>query len=113
MSEAHIVLPALGPAEWNILWLVLGSAIVAILYGLYLCAAVLKADPGSSRMVEVAKAIEEGALAYLWQQFRMMVWFVILLTFGLFIMYRRIYAGEEALKWIPLGISISFLMGVL
>ena len=51
MSEAHITLPALGAVEWNILWLVLGSAIVAILYGGYLCWAVLKADPGSPKMV--------------------------------------------------------------
>ena len=112
MSEAHIVLPALGPAEWNILWIVLGSAFVAILYGLFLCWKVLKADPGSPQMVEVAKAIEEGALAYLWQQFRTMLWLVAVLCVGLFFMYRKIYAGDPELKWIPAGIALAFLMGV-
>src|SRR3989344_7768516 len=112
MSEAHITLPALGAAEWNILWMVLGSAFVAILYGAYLCAAVLKADPGSPKMVEVAKAIEEGAMAYLWRQVRTMIWFVLPIALGLYVMYHRMYAPDENLKWIPLGISLSFLMGV-
>ena len=112
MSEAHITLPARGAVEWNILWIVLGSAFVAILYGAYLCAAVLKADPGSPKMVEVAKAIEEGAMAYLWRQVRTMIWFVLPIAFGLYVLFHRIYAANVALKWIPLGISLSFLMGV-
>jgi len=90
--------------------MVLGSALVAVLYGVYLGWRVLRADPGSPQMVEVAKAIEEGSLAYLWQQFKMMSWFVIVLTFALFAMFRKIYAGEPDLKWIPMGISLSFLM---
>jgi K(+)-stimulated pyrophosphate-energized sodium pump len=113
MSEAHITLPTLGPTEWKILWMVLGSALIAILYGIYLCWHVLKADPGSPKMVEVAKAIEEGAMAYLWQQFRTMVWFVILMAIGLFAMYQNIYALDPDLKWIPIGIAGAFLMGVL
>lgn len=113
MSESQIVLPALGPAEWRILWLVLGSAFVAILYGLFLCCKVLKADPGTVKMQEVAKAIEEGAMAYLGQQFRMMLMFVAVMTIALFVMYRKIYAGVPELKWIPFGISAAFLMGVL
>src|SRR3989344_2779800 len=112
MSEAHITLPALGAAEWNILWMVLGSAFVAILYGAYLCSVVLKADPGSPKMVEVAKAIEEGAMAYLWRQVRTMIWFVLPIALGLYVLFHRIYAANVALKWIPLGISLSFLMGV-
>ncbi len=112
MSEAQITLPILGAAEWNILWIVLGSAIVAILYGGYLCLAVLKADPGSAKMQEVAKAIEEGALAYLWRQIKTMVLFVLVIAVVLFLMYRRIYAGDESLRHIPLGIALSFLMGV-
>lgn len=113
MSEAHIILPALGPTEWKILWIVLGSAFVAILYGLFLCWKVLQADPGSPRMVEVAKAIEEGAMSYLSQQVKMMIWFVIILAVALFAMYREIYESDPQLKWIPLGIALSFLMGVI
>ena len=113
MNESNIILPALGIAEWNILWIVLGSAFVAILYGIYLCWNVLRQDPGSAKMQEVAKAIEEGAMAYLGQQFRMMSWIIIPLTIALFAMYRKIYAGDPSLEWIPLGVALSFLMGVL
>ncbi len=93
--------------------MVLGSAFVAIVYGLYLCVIVLRADPGSPKMVEVAKAIEEGALAYLAKQVKTMIWFVLVLTLGLFLMYRRIYANNPELHWIPVGISAAFLMGVI
>lgn len=113
MNESNIILPALGIAEWNILWIVLGSALVAILYGVYLGWNVLRQDPGSAKMKEVAKAIEEGSMAYLGQQFKMMSWVVIPLTIALFAMYRKIYAGDPSLEWIPLGVALSFLMGVL
>jgi len=41
-----------------------------------------------------------------------MIWFVIAITIGLFLMYRNVFGTEEALRYIPLGISIAFLMGV-
>jgi len=113
MSEAHILLPTLGPTEWKILWIVLGSSIISILSGCILCWQVLKVDAGSPKMIEVAKAIEDGALAYLAQQFKTMSWFVLALTVALYFMYRKMYAGDPALTMIPLGVALSFLMGVL
>ncbi|MDH7500803.1 MAG: sodium/proton-translocating pyrophosphatase, partial [candidate division NC10 bacterium] len=112
MSEAAITLPALGETEWRLLWFVLVSAFVGLAYGLYLVLRVLAHDPGSPKMVEVSRAIQEGAMAYLGRQVKTMVWFVVALTAGLFLMYRNVYSGEEALKYIPIGISIAFLMGV-
>ncbi|MDI6809003.1 MAG: sodium-translocating pyrophosphatase [Candidatus Eisenbacteria bacterium] len=112
MSEANISLPSFGPLEWALLWFVLVSAIIGLAYGLYLVRRVIKEDPGSEKMKEVAKAIEEGAMAYLRKQFRTMVLFVIAITIGLFFMYRSVYR-EESLRHIPLGISLAFLMGVL
>ncbi|MEK6646959.1 MAG: sodium-translocating pyrophosphatase [Candidatus Firestonebacteria bacterium] len=108
MSEANIVLPAFGTLEWTLLWAVLVSAFIGIGYGLYLVRKVLKADPGSQKMVEVAKAIEEGAMAYLRQQFRTMIWFVIIIAIGLYVMYGAIYP-----RAISVGISIAFLAGVM
>lgn len=111
MSEAAIVLPPLGPLEWWILWGVLGSAFVALLYGLYLVFRVIREDPGSARMQEVARAIEEGAMAYLRRQFMTMIWFVLALSIGLYFMYINIYRGE--LAHLPLGIALSFFAGVM
>ena len=55
-------------------WLVLvGSALTALLalaVGLVLMQSVLKADQGTPTMIEIAKAIQEGAMAYLKRQFR-------------------------------------------
>ncbi len=112
MSEAAITLPALGRTEWQLLWFVLVCAFIALGYGFYLVRRVMREKPGSPKMQEVSQAIQEGAMAYLGRQFKTMIWFVIALTVGLFLMYRNIYSGEEALKYIPLGISIAFLMGV-
>ncbi len=112
MSEAAITLPSLGKTEWQLLWFVLISAFIGLGYGLYLVFRVLQRDPGSPKMVEVARAIQEGAMAYLGRQVKTMIWFVIAITIGLFFMYRNILGAEEALRYIPLGISIAFLMGV-
>ena len=108
MSEASIVLPTFGPQEWKILWFVLVSAFIALGYGAYLARKTIQEDPGSQAMQDVAKAIEEGALAYLARQVKTMIWFVIAITIGLFFMYRGIYEG----MLLPLGVSLAFFMGV-
>jgi K(+)-stimulated pyrophosphate-energized sodium pump len=108
MSEASIVLPTFGPQEWKILWFVLVSAFIALGYGAYLARKTIQEDPGSQAMQDVARAIEEGALAYLARQVKTMIWFVIAITIGLFFMYRGIYEG----MLLPLGVSLAFFMGV-
>ena len=113
MSEAQLTLPHFGTTEWVLLWLVLISALIALGYGLYLVRAVMAEDPGTPKMREVAAAIEEGAMAYLYRQFRTMIWFVLLITVGLYLMYRNIYSAEEALRYIPIGVALAFFMGVM
>ena len=46
------------------------SSFVAIVYGLFLAKSILKKNPGNSRMQEIAKAIQEGASAYLNKQYK-------------------------------------------
>mgnify|MGYP001616683987 FL=1 len=46
------------------------SAVIAIVYGLLLAKSILKKSPGNARMQEIAKAIEEGAQAYLNKQYK-------------------------------------------
>lgn len=110
MSEAQIVLPSLGSLEWGLLWAVLASAVIALLYGLYLVRRVIREETGTPRMVEVARAIEEGAMAYLRRQFATMIWFVIIIAVGLFFLYRQIpeYRGT-----LSIGIALAFFMGVM
>jgi K(+)-stimulated pyrophosphate-energized sodium pump len=110
MSEANIVLPPLTSTEWAILWSVLGSAFVALAYGLFMVWKVLACDPGTEAMQKVAKAIEEGAMAYLRRQIKVMIWFIIVIAIGLFLMYRSLYQGETGMAW---GVAAAFLAGVL
>ena len=46
------------------------SSFVAIVYGLFLAKSILKRSPGNARMQEIAKAIQDGAGAYLNKQYK-------------------------------------------
>ncbi len=108
MSEANIVLPTLSGGQVAIVWLVLASAVVGLLYGLHLVRIVLAANPGPKSMTDVADAVEQGAMAYLKRQVRTMFFFVIAIMGALFFMYRNVYHD----LWLSGGIAIAFLMGV-
>src|SRR3990170_6903042 len=49
--------------------LIIGSGVLAILYGLFLAWRVIKFDSGSEKMKEIASAIQEGASSYLNRQY--------------------------------------------
>lgn len=56
---------------------------LALLFALYLYMKVQSFDPGTARMQEIAKAIYEGAMAFLKRQYRTLVLFVIVLSAGI------------------------------
>ena len=74
------------------------ASIVAIVYGLFLVALILKKPAGNERMQEIAKAIQEGAKAYLNRQYR---------TIGI------IAAILFVVLWVALGLTMAmgFLVG--
>ena len=80
------------------LWVIVACGVLAIAYSAYTITVVMKADPGSARMQEIASAIREGAQAYLSRQYRTigMVGFVIFIA-----------------AWILLGplVAIGFVIG--
>lgn len=109
--EGHIELPPLGQSELTLLWAVMASAFIALGYGWYLVRQVLKEDPGTPEMQAIARAIEEGAMAYLGRQVRTMIWFVILISIGLFYMYSSV--PDQYPHPLPIGVAGAFLMGVM
>ena len=57
----------------------LGTATLAIVYGAFLARQILKLPAGNEKMVDIAKAIQEGAGAYLNRQYKTVLWIGLLL----------------------------------
>src|SRR3989338_10061741 len=63
----------------NFLWFAVISSVVAIIYGLLLARSILKKSAGNAKMQEIAKAIQDGAGAYLNKQYRTIGWIALVL----------------------------------
>ena len=65
--------------EW-IAWLAPVAAVIGFGVALYLARWVLKQDPGNDRMQEISKATQEGALAFLMREYRVLVVFALVVA---------------------------------
>ncbi len=61
------------------IWFALVASLVAIIYGLVLARSILKKSAGNARMQEIAKAIQEGAGAYLNKQYKTIAYIAVIL----------------------------------
>ena len=73
-----------GSFENTALWVIFGISLVALLFAWYLVREVLRAPEGTEKMKEIAKAIQEGASAYLSRQFRTVAVFLVVLAVAIF-----------------------------
>src|SRR5215471_18394415 len=92
----------------NLTWVVVVAvvAVVALAVAGLLVREVLAASQGSQKMQEIAKAVQEGAAAYLRRQFRTLGVFVVVIFFVLLVLP----ADDSAVRW---GRSAFFLVGAL
>jgi len=69
------------------MWCGIGAGVLALIYAAILAAIVSKQDAGTDRMKEIARAISEGAKAFLFSEYKILVIFVIVLglIIGIFI----------------------------
>lgn len=121
------------------MWIALGASVVSIIYGLFLIRSVLKAPEGNKKMVDIAKAIQEGAKAFLNRQYSTvglvaLVLFVVLLYalgwkvalgflvgailsavagfIGMNVSVRaNVRTAEASRKGLPAGMNIAFKSG--
>jgi K(+)-stimulated pyrophosphate-energized sodium pump len=101
------------------LWLLFSAltALLAIGVGFYLMKGVLAADPGTPKMIEIALAIQEGALAYLRRQFKTIAVILVPLAILVFLTSTHVLKpdGSQALSFGESGIyrTLAFIAGCL
>lgn len=105
------------------IWAVLATAILGLVYALFLRSQILREDKGSVAMQEVWDAIRQGADAYLNRQLRTILPFILLLTIVLFLSVYIVPPSAEALErfegqgestirlLVGLGRAVAFVMG--
>jgi len=99
---------AVGVSGGNLTWVIVVAvvALLALAVAGVLVREVLAASQGTERMQEIARAVQEGAAAYLRRQFRTLGIFVVIIFFVLL----PLPADGPAVTW---GRSIFFLVGAL
>jgi K(+)-stimulated pyrophosphate-energized sodium pump len=92
----------------NLTWVIIVAVVALLALGVagVLVREVLAAGQGTQKMQEIAKAVQEGAAAYLRRQFRTLGVFVVIIFFVLLLL--PVPAGGEGVRW---GRSIFFLVG--
>jgi len=114
MSELGPAIAAGGPVSpvsvsgGNLTWVVIVAvvALLALAVAGVLVREVLAASQGTAKMQEIAKAVQEGAAAYLRRQFRTLGVFVVIIFFILLVLP----ADGDGVRW---GRSLFFLVGAL
>ena len=88
----------------NVFWLVPVASIVALGMAWYFFKSMISADEGTPRMREIAKYVRDGAMAYLWQQYKVVgIVFVALCALFAFMAYGL----DVQNRWVP----VAFLTG--
>ena len=100
-----------GSFENTALWVIFAVSIVALLFAWYLVREVLKAPEGTDKMKEIARAIQEGASAYLSRQFRTVAVFLVIIGIAIFFLLPVPEDAKASDASIRFGRSIAFILG--
>ncbi len=103
--------------EWAVLLLSALAALLAVGVGFFLVRKVMSEDEGSPKMRDIARAIQEGAWAYLRRQFKTIAMILVPLAIIVFVTSTAIKKpdGSEALSFGEAGLwrTVAFLLGCL
>src|SRR3989338_5196815 len=92
----------------NNILVVLGTSILALVFAVISALLVLKSDKGNPKMIEIAKAIQEGASAYLKRQYKIVFILVIILA----VVFGFVFNLATAISFV-VGAILSALAGFL
>ena len=81
-------------------WLIPAAGCLALLFALFKANWVNRQDPGNEKMVEIGKAVREGAMAFLGREYRVLGVFVLVVAGLLFLAYRGQGMGLIALSFV-------------
>ena len=110
-GEGGPIQATFGSFENNSLWVILLVSLLALGFAYYLVREVLAAPEGTEKMKEIAKAIQEGASAYLKRQFTTLGIFLAILTVVLFIVLPTPAHAAHSSFSIRFGRSLAFILG--
>ncbi|MGI6227497.1 MAG: sodium-translocating pyrophosphatase, partial [Peptococcales bacterium] len=83
------------------------AGVLALLFAFYLTTRVNSVAPGNKKMQDIAAAIQEGAMAFLFRQYKTLVVFVIILA-GIIFVAGALTEGQESLQ--P-ETAVAFIIG--
>ncbi|HAE37945.1 MAG TPA: sodium-translocating pyrophosphatase, partial [Candidatus Riflebacteria bacterium] len=69
-------------------WLAPAGSLIALIFAYYFFLTMMKSDPGSAKSQEIAGYVKEGAMSYLWSQYRVVgIFFVVAFAFFSFLAF--------------------------
>lgn len=88
----------------TIFWLIPAAAIIALAFAVYFYRQMKRLSEGTERMAEIASHVRKGAMAYLWQQYKVVT--IVFIVLGLFFSFLAYGLGVQN-GWVP----FAFLTG--
>ncbi len=110
-AEGGPIAAVFGSFEIASLWVILAIALVALAFAYVLAREVLGASDGTSAMRKIAKAIQEGAKAYLKRQFMTVAIFIAVIMVVLFFALPVAENAHHSEALIRVGRSLAFVLG--
>ena len=98
--------PEIAGADYFVVVVIAAIAVGALVFALYLYNQVMRADQGTPRMQDIARAVQEGAAAYLNRQFKTLSAFVLIVFVLLLIL-----PVNEGGAGVRIGRSVFFVVG--
>jgi K(+)-stimulated pyrophosphate-energized sodium pump len=98
--------PEIAGADYFVVVVIAAIAVGALVFAYFLANQVLRADQGTARMQDIARAVQEGAAAYLNRQFKTLSAFVLIVFLLLLIL-----PVTEGGAGVRIGRSVFFVVG--